>query len=116
MNMNLIITILVSVGAISIISGFLMLIFTYIESYSTALKHLKIAAVVLVVGILFVITGAFLEEFKTNNRDNWNYAVENGYSFYIDGQKVDPNTVIMNKYDIEYDEDNKIVKMASKRR
>ena len=46
--------------------------------------------------------------------EKWANAVENNYTFYVDGQEVDEKYLIKDAYIIEYDDENCVVKLAYK--
>ena len=60
-------------------------------------------------GICFMIGGASI---KTH--DNWNTAIEKGYTFYLDGVEVQPENIDLDRYEIRYDTENKKVILSEK--
>lgn len=42
----------------------------------------------------------------------WNQALDENYTFYIDGVQVNPDTVVQSDYKITYDDENKNVMMT----
>lgn len=46
----------------------------------------------------------------------WNQALDENYTFYIDGVQVNPDTVVQSDYKITYDDENKNVMMTRSNR
>ncbi len=66
------------------------------------------------VAIIFMFARKSNEDAAREKEAKWDYAVENGFTFYLDGREVDPGTVSMKQYDVEFDEEAKKVFLTSK--
>ena len=81
-----------------------------------AIRFFIIAAlfIVLEAAVIFMFTRKSNEDTAREKEAKWDYAVENGFTFYLDGQEVDPGTVSMKQYDVEFDEEAKKVFLTGK--
>lgn len=70
--------------------------------------------IVLEVAIIFMFARKSNEDTAQEKEAKWDYAVENGFTFYLDGREVDPGTVSMKQYDVEFDEEAKKVFLTDK--
>lgn len=70
--------------------------------------------IVLEAAVIFMFARKPNEDAARGKEAKWDYAVENGFTFYLDGQEVDPGTVSIKQYDVEFDEEAKKVFLTGK--
>jgi hypothetical protein len=70
--------------------------------------------IVLDAGVIFMFARKSNEDAALEKEAKWDYAVENGFTFYLDGREVDPGTISMKQYDVEFDEEAKKVFLTGK--
>ena len=61
-------------------------------------------------GTLLLASGIWGRKIVEERR--WNQALDENYTFYIDGVQVNPDTVVQSDYKITYDDENKNVMMT----
>ena len=77
-------------------------------------SNIRMSSVVVMIttGFLVIIFGSMIRTQAQTIR--WDEAVDNGYSFYLDGQEVDPELINSSDYRITYDEDSEQVILSQK--
>ena len=61
---------------------------------------------------LAVLLLTFLASGPINENQHWNYAVEQNYAFYVDGQEIEPENIDPDHYNITYDDENHKVMLS----
>ena len=73
-------------------------------------KWVLLAVVLCSAGTLLLASGTWGRKIVEERR--WNQALDENYTFYIDGVQVNPDTVVQSDYKITYDDENKNVMMT----
>ena len=68
----------------------------------------------LVVGLFVLMFIAVFVNITHNDKDR-DEAIREGYTVYLDGVEVDPNTIIIDKYGFHVDDENRYVLLNSGR-
>ena len=68
----------------------------------------------LITGIVILATAMGMIEYQ--HKSQWDMAVNNNYSFYIDGNVVDPNQIKRYDYDAKYDDEALQVVLSRKQK
>lgn len=77
-------------------------------------SNIRMSSVVVMIatGFILIIFGSMI---RTRAQTIlWSEALDNGYSFYLDGQEVDPELINRSDYRITYDEDSEQVILSHK--
>lgn len=114
-------TIIEVIGAAITIVGFIMFVmglFNSLKEFSvrgSKLKECWMSTVfMLITGIVFLATAMGMIEYQ--HKSQWDMAVNNNYSFYIDGNVVDPNQIKRYDYDAKYDDEALQVVLSRKQK
>ncbi len=99
-------------GSVTVALGVIALIRTILAmgAGQSIRKWLLLAVVLCSVGTLLLGSGIWGR--KTVEERHWIQALDENYTFYIDGVQVNPDTVVQSDYKITYDDENENVMMT----
>ena len=102
-----------STGAITLIIGFVgLIVLGGIGFLLIKLTDHESLGFGLLFGGLVVLILTFFVGSSINEDQHWNYAIKQDYTFYVDGQEVEPENVDPDHYNITYDDDNHKVMLS----
>ena len=84
------------------------------------LTALLATIIILIYGLFLIFTDnyddsqSWLKGEYTEAVDTKEEAIENDYTFYLDGNEIDPKTYNLKNYDLEYNTEDKIVTVSKK--
>ncbi|MBE7072595.1 MAG: hypothetical protein E7383_07605 [Ruminococcaceae bacterium] len=96
-------------GSVTLALGVISLIRTILEMAAgqSTRKWVLRTVVLCSAGTLLLASGIWGRKIVEERR--WNQALDENYTFYIDGVQVNPDTVVPSDYKITYDDENKNV-------
>jgi len=99
-------------GSVTVVLGVISLIRAILAmgAGQSIRKWVLLAIVLCSAGTLLLATGIWGRKIVEERR--WNQALDENYTFYIDGVQVNPDTVVQSDYKITYDDENKNVMMT----
>ena len=99
-------------GSVTVVLGVISLIRAILAmgAGQSIRKWVLLAIVLCSAGTLLLGSGIWGR--KTVEERRWNQALDENYTFYIDGVQVNPDTVVQSDYKITYDDENKNVMMT----
>lgn len=99
-------------GSVTLALGIISLIRTILAMAAgeSTRKWVLRTVVLCSAGTLLLASGIWGRKIVEERR--WNQALDENYTFYIDGVQVNPDTVVQSDYKITYDDENKNVMMT----
>lgn len=85
-------------------------IYSIFRNLATLREQDPVKIVVFIAGVVLLFSSFMVKQSITTKR--WENAVNENYTFYVDGSPVDPTAIEYKNYAIAYDEDAKTAKLS----